>query len=48
MRAGEALVFLTTSVLLGILGYKIFGWWVPAVIVGSYAAGTYLNYKVKN
>jgi hypothetical protein len=45
MRIGEAVVFLTTSVLLGIIGYKVIGWWAPGVIVASYVLGTYLNYK---
>lgn len=45
MRIGEAVVFLTTSVLLGIIGYKVIGWWAPGTIFASYAFGTYLNYK---
>ena len=45
MRLGEAVVFLTTSVLLGIIGYKVIGWWAPGTIFASYAFGTYLNYK---
>jgi hypothetical protein len=44
MRGGEALVLITTSVLLGIIGYKVIGWWAPGVILASYALGTYLNY----
>jgi hypothetical protein len=46
-RPGEALVLLTLSVLLGIIGYKMVGWTAPAAIVASYAVGTYLNYLVR-
>jgi hypothetical protein len=45
MRSGEAFVLLTTTVLLGVIGYKVIGGWAPAAIIASYAFGTYLNYK---
>ena len=43
---GEGFVFLVIAVLLGIVGYKVCGWWVPSVLLGAFTLGTYLNYKV--
>jgi hypothetical protein len=48
MRLGEAIVFLTESVLLGIIGYRVIGWWAPGIILAAYVLGTYANYKVRN
>lgn len=45
MRSGEALVLLVGSILLGVVGGHMFGWWFPTLIVLSYAVGTYLNYR---
>ena len=45
MRKGEALVFFVGSILLGVVGGKVFGWWFPTLVVASYVVGTYLNYK---
>jgi hypothetical protein len=47
MRLGEVIVFMTMAVLIGIIGYKVCGAWVPWTIFGSFAVGTYANYKTR-
>jgi hypothetical protein len=47
IRLGEAIVFMTMAVLIGIIGYKVCGAWVPWVLIGSFAVGTYANAKTK-
>lgn len=41
--AGDGIVIITLSVVLGIVGYHVIGWWAPGLIIGSYVAGTILN-----
>ena len=41
--AGDGVVIVTLSVVLGIVGYHVIGWWAPGAILGSYVAGTILN-----
>ena len=45
MRSGEALVIFVGSVLLAVVGGKVFGWWFPTIVVLSYVVGTYLNHR---
>lgn len=41
--AGDGVVIITLSVVLGIVGYHVIGWWAPGAILGSYVVGTILN-----
>lgn len=48
IRLGDALVIIVGSVLLGVIGYKVIGWWAPGIILTSYVVGTYLNTKLSD
>jgi hypothetical protein len=41
--AGDGIVIITLSVVLGIVGYHVIGWWAPGLIIGSYVVGTIVN-----
>jgi hypothetical protein len=47
MRPGDEIVLLGQSVLLGIISYKIVGFWGPASIVILFAVGFVLNFATR-
>jgi hypothetical protein len=47
MRMGESLVFLTLSVMVGWIGYRVIGPVAPIVVGSSYLVGWGLSYIFK-
>jgi hypothetical protein len=43
MRMGESIVYLTTAILVGWIGYRVIGIIVPAILVASFIVGTVAN-----